>query len=70
MSARRFIGYFIALSACSTLAFASSLLGPAPAQEAEDRFATESSLLPPAYFAAHFHLRKHLPKHLQVALAE
>jgi hypothetical protein len=69
MSVRRFIGYFIALSACSTIAFASSLLDHAPAEELQSQ--ETSSLMPllpnPAtYLSPH----KSVPKHSQVALAQ
>ena len=69
MHGLRFLGYFVALAACSTIAFASSWTdSPAP-QEASD---TEQTLaiMPSSYPPMHLRGRKTLPKRVQVALAE
>ncbi|MGI4787307.1 MAG: hypothetical protein ACRYFS_00510 [Janthinobacterium lividum] len=72
MSVRRFVGYFIALSACATTAFASSLLDRAPEQAAQS-YATSSfmpSMPPLSYYAPPMPPHKIGLKHFQVALAQ
>ena len=60
MSARRFIGYFFALAACSTLAFAS--FGPDIAAP-QDALTSDQCSYPLPYLPVHRHkaVRQHLP---------
>ena len=68
MSVRRFIGYFIALSACSTIAFALSGMGYSAVPDAQE---TESSFLPPLPCSPiHLHSHKSGVKQAQSALTE
>ena len=67
MPVRRFIGYFIALSACSTIAFASSLAAHIPAQE---DLAENISLPPLPHAPVHLQGHKSTLRRVQVALAE
>jgi hypothetical protein len=71
MPARRFIGYFLALSACSTIAFASSLMGQPPVPDDQSGIATDLTmpmLMP--YAPGHLPLHKIALRHAQLALAE
>ena len=67
MPARRFIGYFIVLSACSTIAFASSLIGQPPLPATQE---ADSSLAPLLSSLPHGHWHKSVPKRVQMAQAE
>ncbi len=70
MSVRLFVGYFLALAACATIAFASSEAGsPAPPAVAE------AGLMPPPFSSSpaavfHTHSRKLVLKRTQLAEAQ
>lgn len=66
MSVRRFIGYFIALCACSTVAFGSFWIEPAVTP---DPLADTAFPLPPR-LPKPLPQRKVIPKIIQVALAQ
>ena len=69
MSVRLFMGYFLALAACSTLAFASS----APDQSAPPAFFDGGFPPPPFGYPPHhapLHHHKTMPRHVQMAQAE
>ena len=69
MSVRLFIGYFVALAACATIAFTSSEIDGSgtPGSLASERPASWQPL-PASTFQGHS--RKLLSKHVQVAQAE
>ena len=68
MPARLFLGYFVALAACATIAFASEIDGSGtPGSLASERPASWQPL-PASAFSVHPH--KLLFKHVQVAQAE
>lgn len=74
MSARLFLGYFVALAACATIAFASSEGGSAAATDSVDAERAYAELpLPPAAFHARPHKslpNKALPGPVRFALAQ
>ncbi len=67
MPVRRFLGYFVALAACATVAFA-SFGGDDPA--APDSFAAASPYSALPISSLHVHSHKAAPKHVQIAQAE
>ena len=70
MSVRLFIGYFLVLAACATLAFAPSQAGsPKPPATADAGIGPEYTLNAPSA-SSRAHARKIAPKRSQIAEAE
>ncbi len=68
MPARLFIGYFVALAACATIAFASGI--DSSGTPGGPAFEQRASWQPLPASAFHVHPHKLLFKHVQVAQAE